>query len=87
MIPAAHFFYARLPEKQRHSEYVSAICGQTSGASEGKPPYAAFGTPGCYFIKKVFKTFREAFRASLFSAFARNVERRVKSGFAVTASS
>jgi len=44
---------------------------------------------GCpvYFIEKVFKTFWEAFRASLFSAFARNVERRVKSEFAVTASS
>lgn len=86
MIPAAHFFYARLPEKQRHSEYVSAICGQASGASEGKPPSAAFGCP-VYFIEKVFKTFWEAFRASLFSAFARNVERRVKSEFAVTASS
>ena len=41
-------FYARLPEKQRHSEYVSAICGQASGASEGKPPSAAFGTPGIF---------------------------------------
>ena len=75
-------------------------CLRNSGTRNTFPPFVGrpparlkaslrprpLGRP-VYFIEKVFKTFWEAFRASLFSAFARNVERRVKSEFAVTASS
>ena len=86
MIPAAHFFYARLPEKQRHSEYVSAICGQASGASEGKPPSAAFGVPGI-FHREGFQDLLGGFQGLPLLTLARNVERRLKSEFAVTASS